>query len=107
MQLDEISEIEEAIPDIGEASAFADVSTSVTCRVSFAKITGSLSKRRFQPSAFADVSTSVTCRVSFAKITGSLSKRRFQPFAFPRRVNIYHLQSQLYENYRQSVEDLL
>ncbi|KAM2182197.1 hypothetical protein ACFXTH_032772 [Malus domestica] len=77
MLLDGISEIEEAIPDIGEASAFADVSTSVTCRVSFAKITGSLSKRRFQPSAFADMSTSITCR------------------------------SQLYGNYRQSVEDLL
>ncbi|KAM2061586.1 hypothetical protein ACFX1T_046624 [Malus domestica] len=28
-----------------EASAFPDVSASVTCRVSFAKITGSLSKR--------------------------------------------------------------
>ncbi|KAM2091889.1 hypothetical protein ACFX1T_030317 [Malus domestica] len=83
MQLDGISKIEEAIPDIGEAYAFADVSTSVTCRVSFAEITGSLSKRRFQPSAFPDVSTSVTCRVSFMEITGSLSKRRFQPFAFP------------------------
>ena len=29
-------------------------------------------------SAFSDVSASVTCRVSFAEITGSLSKRRFQ-----------------------------
>ncbi|CAN6716323.1 unnamed protein product [Malus baccata var. baccata] len=43
--LDGISEIKEAIPDIGEASAFPDVSASVTCRVSFAKITVSLSKR--------------------------------------------------------------
>ncbi|KAM1603260.1 hypothetical protein ACFX1Z_029882 [Malus domestica] len=75
--LNGISEIEKAIPDIGEASAFPDVSASVTCKVSFAKITGSLSKRRFQPSIFRDVSTSVTCRVSFTKITGSLSKRRF------------------------------
>ncbi|KAM2745987.1 hypothetical protein PS2_021640 [Malus domestica] len=46
--LDEISEIEEASSDIEEASTFPDVSASVTCRVSFAKITGSLSKRRFQ-----------------------------------------------------------
>ncbi|KAM1912030.1 hypothetical protein ACFX14_000133 [Malus domestica] len=29
-------------------------------------------------SAFPDVLASVTCRVSFAEITGSLSKRRFQ-----------------------------
>ncbi|KAM1986656.1 hypothetical protein ACFX15_034018 [Malus domestica] len=29
-------------------------------------------------SAFPDVSVSVTCRVSFAEITGSLLKRRFQ-----------------------------
>ncbi|KAM1736266.1 hypothetical protein COP1_014624 [Malus domestica] len=43
--LDGISEIEKAIPDIGKASAFPDVSASVTCRVSFAEITGSLSKR--------------------------------------------------------------
>ncbi|KAM1440195.1 hypothetical protein ACFXTO_013982 [Malus domestica] len=83
---------------IGEASAFPDVSASVTCRVSFAKIMGSLSKRRFQPSAFRDVSTSVICRVSFVKITGSLSKR------FSKRVNICHMQSQLYGNLGQFVE---
>ncbi|KAM1815593.1 hypothetical protein EV1_000084 [Malus domestica] len=76
--LDRISEIEEAIPDIGEASTFPDVSASVTCRVSFAEITGSLSKHQFQPSAFPNVSTFITCRVSFAEITGSLSNRRFQ-----------------------------
>ncbi|KAM1764043.1 hypothetical protein ACFX11_003326 [Malus domestica] len=40
--------VEAPIPDIGEASTFPDVSASVTCRVSFAEITGSLSKRRFQ-----------------------------------------------------------
>ncbi|KAM1760330.1 hypothetical protein ACFX12_003215 [Malus domestica] len=40
--------VEASIPDIGEASAFPDVSASVTCIVSFAEITGSLSKRRFQ-----------------------------------------------------------
>ncbi|KAM1161052.1 hypothetical protein ACFX2B_000190 [Malus domestica] len=79
---------------------------SVTCRVSFAEITGSLSKRRFQiserhllfqtcqhlshvesalrksravcRSIFPDVSASVTYRVSFAEITGNLSKHRFQ-----------------------------
>ncbi|KAM1560920.1 hypothetical protein ACFXTI_003860 [Malus domestica] len=43
--LDGILEIEEASSDIREASAFPDVSASVTCRVSFAEITGSLSKR--------------------------------------------------------------
>ncbi|KAM1798231.1 hypothetical protein ACFX12_032324 [Malus domestica] len=43
--LDGISEIEEASSDIGEASVFPDVSASVTFRVSFAEITGSLSKR--------------------------------------------------------------
>ncbi|KAM1359960.1 hypothetical protein ACFX2F_046869 [Malus domestica] len=46
--LDGISKIEEASSKIGEASIFPDVSASVTCRVSFAEITGSLSKRRFQ-----------------------------------------------------------
>ena len=43
--LDGILEIEEASSDIGEAFAFPNVSASVTCRVSFAEITGSLSKR--------------------------------------------------------------
>ncbi|KAM1698866.1 hypothetical protein ACFX13_030730 [Malus domestica] len=41
------SKLEEANSEIGEASAFPDVSASVTCRVSFAEITGSLSKRQF------------------------------------------------------------
>ncbi|KAM2451760.1 hypothetical protein ACFX1W_009173 [Malus domestica] len=40
--------VEAPIPDIGKAFAFPNVSASVTCRVSFAKITGSLSKRRLQ-----------------------------------------------------------
>ncbi|KAM1948862.1 hypothetical protein ACFX15_008995 [Malus domestica] len=40
--------VEAPIPDIGEASVSPDVLASVTCRVNFAKITGSLSKRRFQ-----------------------------------------------------------
>ncbi|KAM1804281.1 hypothetical protein ACFX12_030163 [Malus domestica] len=40
--------VEAPIPDIGEASAFPEVSASVTCKVSFVEITGSLSKRRFQ-----------------------------------------------------------
>ncbi|KAM1814408.1 hypothetical protein ACFX11_028078 [Malus domestica] len=85
-----------------EASAFPDVSASVICRVSFAEITGNLSKRfsrcvnichmqsqlyrnhgQFveapipdieEALAFPDVSAPVTCTVSFAKITGNLSK---------------------------------
>ncbi|KAM2163179.1 hypothetical protein ACFX1Q_040891 [Malus domestica] len=40
--------LKEASSEIGEASAFPDVSASVTCTLSFAEITGSLSKRRFQ-----------------------------------------------------------
>ncbi|KAM2670727.1 hypothetical protein EV1_006626 [Malus domestica] len=40
--------VEALIPDIEEAFAFPDVSVPVTCTVSFAEITGSLSKRRFQ-----------------------------------------------------------
>ncbi|KAM1624523.1 hypothetical protein ACFX2K_022694 [Malus domestica] len=40
--------VEAPIPDIEEALAFPDVSTPVTYRLSFAEITGSLSKRRFQ-----------------------------------------------------------
>ncbi|KAM1331222.1 hypothetical protein ACFX14_043853 [Malus domestica] len=103
--LDGISEIEKASSEIEKAYAFPDMSESVTCRVSFVEITGSLSKHRFQiskrhllfqtcqhlshvesalrksrvvyRSGFRDVSASVTCRVSFAEITCSLSKRRF------------------------------
>ncbi|KAM1002836.1 hypothetical protein EV1_003131 [Malus domestica] len=40
--------VEMPIPDIEEASAFPNVSAPVTCTLSFAKITSSLSKRRFQ-----------------------------------------------------------
>ncbi|KAM2480128.1 hypothetical protein PS1_003789 [Malus domestica] len=100
--LDGISEIEEASSEIGEASAFPDVSASVTCRVSFAKITGSLSKHfsrrvsichmqsqlcrnhgQFVESpipdieealVFPDLSALVTCTLSHAEITGNLSK---------------------------------
>ncbi|KAM1017229.1 hypothetical protein ACFX2A_047803 [Malus domestica] len=104
--LNGISEIEEAIPDIGEASAFPDVSASVTCRVSFAEITGSLSKcisrhvnnchmqsqlcrnhGQFvevpipnikEALAFPNVSAPVTCTVSLAEITGNLSKISYE-----------------------------
>ncbi|KAM2650382.1 hypothetical protein EV1_014380 [Malus domestica] len=100
--LDGISEIEEASLEIREAFAFPDVSTSVTCRVSFAKITGSLSKhfsRRIsichmqsqlcgnhgqfveapildieEALVFSDLSALVTCTLSHAKITGNLLK---------------------------------
>ncbi|KAM2471713.1 hypothetical protein ACFX1W_046950 [Malus domestica] len=91
-----------------EASAFLDVSASVTCRVSFAEITGSLSKCRFQPSAFPDVLTSITCRVSFAEITGSLSNadsRYRRGTCFSRRVSACHMHTQLYGNHGQSVDD--
>ncbi|KAM1116536.1 hypothetical protein ACFX19_007134 [Malus domestica] len=37
------SDFEEASSEIGEASAFPDVSASLTCTLSFAEITGNLS----------------------------------------------------------------
>ncbi|KAM2738905.1 hypothetical protein EV2_033071 [Malus domestica] len=40
--------VKASIPDIGKAYAFPNVSAPITCRVSFAEITGSLSKRPFQ-----------------------------------------------------------
>ncbi|KAM1524532.1 hypothetical protein ACFX10_009121 [Malus domestica] len=40
--------VEAPISDIKEASAFPDMSASVTCTLGFVEITGSLSKRRFQ-----------------------------------------------------------
>ncbi|KAM2020558.1 hypothetical protein ACFX16_042683 [Malus domestica] len=72
------SELEEANSEIGKASAFPDVSPSVTCTLSFAKITGSLSKHQSQISkrrqSFSASSTHVTCTLSLAKITDNLSK---------------------------------
>ncbi|KAM1373677.1 hypothetical protein ACFX2I_024350 [Malus domestica] len=71
-------ELEEVSSEIGKASAFPDVSVSVTCTLSFAEITGSLSKRRSQISkrhqSFSASSTPVTCTLSLAKITDKLSK---------------------------------
>ncbi|KAM2779770.1 hypothetical protein COP1_015011 [Malus domestica] len=94
--------VEASIPDIREASAFLDVLASVTCKVSFAEITSSLSKRfsrrvnichmqsqlcknhgQFveapipdieEALVFPDVSVPVTCTLSLAEITGNLSK---------------------------------
>ncbi|KAM1109830.1 hypothetical protein ACFX19_009301 [Malus domestica] len=46
LELEEASsELEEASLEIGKASAFPNVSTSVTCTLSFVEITSSLSKR--------------------------------------------------------------
>ncbi|KAM2515535.1 hypothetical protein ACFX1W_027769 [Malus domestica] len=57
---------------------FPNVSASVIYTLSFAKITGSLSKCRFQISKrhqlYPDVSASVTYTLSLAEITGNLSK---------------------------------
>ncbi|KAM0967182.1 hypothetical protein ACFX1X_023166 [Malus domestica] len=72
------SELEEASSEIREAFAFPDVLTPVTYTLSFAKIKGSFSKRRFQISKrhqlYPNVSASVTYTLSLAKITGNLSK---------------------------------
>ncbi|KAM1985521.1 hypothetical protein ACFX16_013682 [Malus domestica] len=78
-ELEEASlELKLASSEIGEASAFPDVSAPITYTLSFAKITDSLSKRRFQISKrhqlYPDVSASVTYTLSLTKITGNLSK---------------------------------
>ncbi|KAM2285322.1 hypothetical protein ACFX1S_037932 [Malus domestica] len=94
--------VEASSLDIEEASAFLDMSASVTCRVSFAEIMGSLSKRfsrrvnichmqsqlcenhrQFveapipdieEALVFPDVPAPVTCTLSLGEITGNLSK---------------------------------
>ncbi|KAM2614994.1 hypothetical protein TB2_029556 [Malus domestica] len=59
--------IEASISNSGDAPvSLSLVSTFVTCRESFTEITGSLSKRQFQPSVFLSL-------VSFEEITGNLS----------------------------------
>ncbi|KAM1336255.1 hypothetical protein ACFX2H_040234 [Malus domestica] len=72
------SELEEASSEIREPSIFPDMSASLTCTLSFAEITGSLSKCRFQISKrhllYPNVSAFVTCTLSFTEITGNLSK---------------------------------
>ncbi|KAM1317838.1 hypothetical protein ACFX2H_003041 [Malus domestica] len=112
--LDGISEIEEASSEIEEASAFLDVLASVTCRVSFAEITGSLSKRRFQISERHLLFQ--TCQhLSHAKSTLQKSRAVYlsvdskyrRGTCFSRRVSAYHMHTQPCENYGQSVEDLL
>ncbi|KAM1145826.1 hypothetical protein ACFX2I_037730 [Malus domestica] len=40
--------VKASIPDIEEAFAFPDLSAPITCTLSFAETTGSLSKRQFQ-----------------------------------------------------------
>ncbi|KAM2339025.1 hypothetical protein ACFX1X_018652 [Malus domestica] len=60
-----------------EALAFPDVSAPVTCILSFAEITGSLSKHRFEISKrhlLFQMCQPVTCTLSLTKITGNLSK---------------------------------
>ncbi|CAN2060804.1 unnamed protein product [Malus fusca] len=58
--------------------SFSASSAPVTRKLTFAKITDSLSKRRFQISKrhllYPDVSAYVTCTLNLAEITGNLSK---------------------------------
>ncbi|KAM1766814.1 hypothetical protein ACFX12_044977 [Malus domestica] len=58
--------------------AFPDASAPITRKLSFAEITGDLSKRRSQISkrrqSFPDTSVPITRKLSFAEITGNLSK---------------------------------
>ncbi|KAM2425290.1 hypothetical protein ACFX1W_022746 [Malus domestica] len=76
--LDGISEIEEAIPDIGEASTFPDVSASVTCRSQLYGNHGQFVEAPIpdieEALAFPDMSAPTTCTLSLAEITGNLSK---------------------------------
>ncbi|KAM0990597.1 hypothetical protein FF1_009079 [Malus domestica] len=62
--------------------AFPDALAPVTCKLSFAEITGNLLKRQSQISkrrqSFSASSAPVTRKLSFAEITGNLSKRRSQ-----------------------------
>ncbi|KAM1314697.1 hypothetical protein ACFX2F_018540 [Malus domestica] len=69
--------VEAPIPYSKEALAFPDVSAPVTCILSFAEITGSLSKHRFEISKrhlLFQMCQPVTCTLSLTKITGNLSK---------------------------------
>ncbi|KAM1282134.1 hypothetical protein ACFX2H_022532 [Malus domestica] len=56
-------------------------------------------------SAFSASSAPVTRKLSFAKITGSLSKRQFQPSVSFSLVSTCHMQRKLCENHAQSVEN--
>ncbi|KAM1777194.1 hypothetical protein ACFX15_042980 [Malus domestica] len=96
--------VEAPISDIEEASAFPDVSASVTCRVSFAEITGSLSKW-------------FSRRVSICHMQSQLCRNHVQfveapildieeALVFP-DVSAPVTCTQPCENYGQSVEDLL
>ncbi|KAM2989143.1 hypothetical protein FF2_003153 [Malus domestica] len=109
--VDGISEIEEASSEIGEASAFPDLSASVTCRVSFAEITGSLLKRQFHISErhllFQTCQHLSHAEYALRKsraVCRSADSRYRRGNYFSRHVSICHMQSQLYINYGQFVE---
>ncbi|KAM1467101.1 hypothetical protein ACFX2I_032244 [Malus domestica] len=67
------------IPDIKEAPVFSASSAPITRKLSFAKITGNLSKRQSQISkkrqSFSASSTPITRTLSLMKITDNLSKK--------------------------------
>ncbi|KAM1611631.1 hypothetical protein ACFX1Z_000401 [Malus domestica] len=70
--------VEALILDIREASAFPDVSASVTCRSQLCINHGQFVEVPIpdieEALAFPNVSAPVTCTLSLAKITGNLSK---------------------------------
>ncbi|KAM2284007.1 hypothetical protein PS2_032932 [Malus domestica] len=112
--LDGISDIEEASSDIREASAFPNVSASVTCRVSFAEITGSLSNRQFQildRHLFCQTCQHLSHAESALRksqvVCRSADSRYRRGTCFSRRASACHMHTQPYENYGQFVEDLL
>ncbi|KAM1885126.1 hypothetical protein TB2_037375 [Malus domestica] len=104
--------VEAPIPDIGEASAFLDVSASVTCRVSFAEITGSLSKRRFQISerhllfqTCQHLSHAESALRKSRAVYRSTDSRYRRGTCFSRHVSACHMHTQPCRNYGQSVKD--
>ncbi|KAM1193088.1 hypothetical protein ACFX2G_013614 [Malus domestica] len=106
--------VEMPIPDIGEASAFPDVSASFTCRVSFAEIMGSLSKRRFQIlerhlffQTCQHLSHAESALRKSRVICRSTDSRYRRGTCFSRRASACHMHTQPCQNYGQSVEDLL
>ncbi|KAM2325941.1 hypothetical protein ACFX1X_025223 [Malus domestica] len=88
------------------------MSASVTCRVSFAEITGSLSKHRFQISkrhlffqTCQHLSHAESALQKSRAVCRSADSRYRKSICFSRRVSACHMHTQPCGNYGQSVED--
>ncbi|KAM2563615.1 hypothetical protein TB2_011998 [Malus domestica] len=114
-ELEEVSsKLEEASSEIREAFAFLDVSASVTCTLTFAEITGSLSKRRFQISkrhllfqTCQRLSHTHSALWKSRAVCRSADSRYRRGTCFSKRVSAYHMRTQPCGNYGQSIEDFL